>query len=105
MNKMHKTCLNLLYPIMAFILSTILLCISDSFAAPQNKINAKASERTAIKGNQITKKETPKQITPGVFDFSLHLSKSLEPRREELRKDIVDAQKDPRAFALKKWLG
>ncbi len=43
----------------------------------------------------------PKQIEPGVFDFSLKLSESLEPRRNELRNEIIEAQRNLHVFAEK----
>jgi hypothetical protein len=39
------------------------------------------------------------QIEPGLFDLPIKLSKSLEPRRSEFRRNVIDAQKKLRAFA------
>jgi hypothetical protein len=42
-----------------------------------------------------------RQTAPGVFAVPLSLPKSLEPRRVEFERDLIEAQKRLRAFALK----
>lgn len=60
-----------------------------------------ASEPTKTKSHSTYTDAKAVQLSPGVFDVRIVLSKSLEPRRKEFRYYFFEAQKHLLAFASK----
>lgn len=59
------------------------------------------SKSTAQNKDKRNTEAKPELISPGVYDVTIILPKSLEPRRKEFRNDFISAETRLRAFAEK----